>query len=110
MTHTYRRRLSAVAAGCAAAGLGLAGAVVAAGPANSLPAPEDQDCPEAFPTSALVKGQPVDGLTVSSGNEADTFTGEVIGVLDDGIATGLDMILVRLTGAEIDRVGGSGPV
>ncbi|QLQ09351.1 MAG: hypothetical protein HZY75_01825 [Nocardioidaceae bacterium] len=106
MTHTYRRRLSAVAAGCAAAGLGLAGAVVAAGPANSLPAPEDQDCPEAFPTSALVKGQPVDGLTVSSGNEADTFTGEVIGVLDDGIATGLDMILVRLTGAEIDRVGG----
>jgi hypothetical protein len=48
----------------------------------------------------------VTGLTVGEGTTPDRFTGEVIGVLDNGIMTGLDMILVRLTSPEIDRVGG----
>ncbi len=73
------------------------------GPANSVPG---GDCPDAFPAADLVRGQAVDGLTVSEGNTPDPFTGEVLGVLEDGIGPGVDMILVRLSSTEIDRVGG----
>lgn len=103
MSHPFRRTLASVTV----AGLAGAGAIVGgASPAQSLPDPEDRVCPEAFPVDELAAGQLVDGLTVSSGNVPDVFTGEVLGVLDSGIATGLDMILVRLTNDEIDRVGG----
>jgi hypothetical protein len=47
----------------------------------------------------------VTGLTVSEGTTPEGFTGKVIGVLDNGFMPGLDMILVRLTSPEIDRVG-----
>ncbi|HET7734941.1 MAG TPA: hypothetical protein VFK52_03120 [Nocardioidaceae bacterium] len=105
MSKSFRRGpVFRVAASVAVAGLAGAGAFVGASPAQSIPA--DTACPEAFPVADLVAGDLVDGLTVSSGNEPDEFTGEVLGVLDDGIAVGLDMILVRLTSDEIDRVGG----
>jgi hypothetical protein len=55
--------------------------------------------------ASLVRDQPVSGLTVSSGTTPEGFTGKVIGVLDNGIMPGLDLILVRLTSPEIDRVG-----
>jgi hypothetical protein len=42
---------------------------------------------------------------VSSGTTPDAFTGEVLGVLKDGIAPGLDMVMVTLTSPEIDRAG-----
>lgn len=64
------------------------------------------DCPAAVPVADLVVDQPVNGLTVSRGTTPEPFTGTVVGVIDDGIAAGLDMIVVRLTSAEIDRVGG----
>ena len=67
-------------------------------------APDDQ-CPAAFPVADLAAEQPVTGLTVSKGTTPDPFTGEVLGVLEDGIMPGLDMIMVRLTSPEIDRVG-----
>lgn len=103
MSYPFRRTVaSALVAGLAGTGAVVGGA----SPALSVPDPEDRVCPEAYPVDELVKGQPVDGLTVSSGNVPDEFTGEVLGVLDSGIAAGLDMILVRLTNAEIDRVGG----
>ena len=54
----------------------------------------------------LAAHDPVTGLTVSQGTTPDGFTGEVLGVLNDGIAPGLDMVMVRLTSTEIDRVGG----
>ena len=100
MSNPFRRSLAAVTV----AGLAGAASFAGASPAQSVPA--DPACPEAFPVAALVKGQPVDGLTVSSGTVPDTFGGEVLGVLRDGIAPGLDMIIVRLTSTEIDRVGG----
>lgn len=71
-------------------------------PAVSAP---DGDCPAAYPSSALVRDQAVEGLTVSAGTTPDGFTGKVLGVLEDGIAPGLDMIMMRLTSPEIDRVG-----
>ncbi len=78
-------------------------AVAGAG-SPAVSAPTDQ-CPSATPISSLAAGQSVDGLTVSQGTTPEPFTGEVLGVLNDGIAPGLDMILVRLSSAEVDRVG-----
>src|SRR5687767_1732523 len=66
---------------------------MAATPAQSAIGAE---CPEAFPVSELQAADPVDGLTVTQGTEPGEFTGEVLGVLDDGIMPGLDMIMVRL--------------
>lgn len=78
------------------AGLGVAS------PAQAAPGLQ---CPEAFPVGSLVKGQPLSGLTVAEGTTPEEFSGQVIGVLEDGIALGVDMILVRLSSPEIDRVG-----
>lgn len=64
------------------------------------------DCPLPYPVAEVTKGQQVTGLTVTSGTEPTGFTGEVIGVVRDGIAPGLDMVLARFTSPEIDRVGG----
>ena len=91
-----------VAGGTAlAAALTVAGAVTL--PARSAP---DSQCPAAFPVADLAAGQAVSGLTVSSGTTPEGFTGSVLGVLHDGIAPGLDMIMVRLTSPELERVGG----
>ncbi len=91
--------LTALAAVTATVSLSAAGV----SPAASAPV---NTCPDAYPVSDLTRGQAVDGLTVSQGTTPDAFSGEVLGVLKDGIAPGLDMILVRLTNPEIDRVGG----
>jgi len=72
-------------------------------PAASAPT---EDCAEPFPIAELTGGQPVHGLTVSKGTTPEPFTGEVIGVLKDGIAVGVDMVMMNLTSSEIDRVGG----
>jgi hypothetical protein len=53
-------------------------------------------CPQTFPVSSLAKDQPVSGLTVSQGTEPGEFSGKVLGVLEDGIMPGIDMIMVRL--------------
>jgi hypothetical protein len=104
MSHSFYRYRMPVAT-VSVAVLAVTTALVGATPAHSIPA--DPACPDAFPVADLAKGQPVDGLTVSSGNVPDEFTGEVLGVVDDGIAPDLDMIMVRLTSTEIDRVGGT---
>ncbi len=94
-------RVTAVAGTTAA--LVIAGVGLGASPSTSSPI---EDCAEAFPIAELTDGQPVNGLTVSKGTTPEPFTGEVIGVLKDGIAAGVDMVMMRLTSSEIDRVGG----
>ncbi len=94
------RSLFALAAASATA---LVGIVSAPTPAQSVIA---GDCTAAFPLDDVAADQAVHGLTVSKGTTPDAFTGTVLGVVNDGIAPGLDMIMVRLTNAEIDRVGG----
>ncbi|MDH2416421.1 SpoIVB peptidase S55 domain-containing protein [Nocardioides sp. CER19] len=86
----------------------LAGAAVSlpVSPARSVPPAADAECPDVAPLDGIAAGQPVDGLTVSSGTTPETFTGSVLGTITDGIGPGLDMIVVRLTSPEIDRVGG----
>ncbi len=102
MSYPLRRTLAAVTV----AGIAGAASFAGASPAQSVPDPVDRACPDAFPVGDLAKGQAVDGLTVSGGTVPDSFEGEVLGVLRDGIAPDLDMIVVRLTSSEIDRVGG----
>ncbi|MDQ3166813.1 MAG: hypothetical protein M3Q17_11800, partial [Actinomycetota bacterium] len=91
-----------------AVGTGLAGLVVAGlpvSPATSAVPPDA--CPSAVPVTEVANGMTVDGLTVTSGSTPEAFTGEVLGVLGDGIAPGLDMIMVRLEGAQITDAGGA---
>lgn len=84
------------------------GALVAAGLAT-VPAAQsapDPSCPAAFPVASIVEGQRVTGLTVSKGATPSSFTGEVVGVLDDGIAPDLDLVMVRLSSAALTAAGG----
>lgn len=98
-------RAVALTSGVVAAALSVGGTAVLTAPVASS-APAVVDCPEAFPVDELTDEQPVSGLTVSKGTTPEEFTGEVIGVLEGGIAPDLDMVMVRLTSTEIDRVGG----
>jgi hypothetical protein len=87
-----------------ALGLPLVATTVLAGPASS--ADPVEDCVAAFPVADLVAGQEVDGLTVVQGTTPTSFTGEVLGVLEDGIAPDLDMIMVDLDMPTFARTGG----
>lgn len=62
-------------------------------------------CPEAFPVEDLIEGQLLTGWTVERGTVPQRFDATVIGVLDDGIAQGLDMIMVDAASTAIDRYG-----
>ena len=88
---TRRRR----GVGRSIAGLAAAVAVVAsalvAGSSASYAAPPTEDCAVPYPVAELTDGQPVRGLTVSKGTTPEEFTGEILGVLEDGIAPDVDM-------------------
>ncbi|HET8756845.1 MAG TPA: SpoIVB peptidase S55 domain-containing protein [Solirubrobacteraceae bacterium] len=46
------------------------------------------------------------GWTVSSGTEPEEFDVTVLGVLDDGVAAGVDMIMVEAESPALDKAGG----
>ena len=97
-----RGRLTAVLA--TSLGVMATAGAVTTGPAQSVePA---GDCAVAHPVDDLVRGQQVEGLTVTEGTVPTPFTGEVIGALENGIAPGLDMIMMELDSTEIQRAGG----
>lgn len=96
-----RRRTGAAVAALTAAAV--VSALTTAPVASSAPSSQ---CPLPYPVASVTKGQPVTGLTVTSGTTPTDFSGQVVGVIRDGIAPGLDMVLARLTSPEIDRVGG----
>jgi len=93
-------RASAVCAAVAA----LVIATVPVGPAESVP--PDPSCRPAIPVGDVVKGMAISGLTTTSGTTPETFTGTVLGVLNNGIAPGLDMIMVKLQGSQITYPNG----
>ena len=76
-----------------------------AAPAAGQAAPADP-CPAAVPVAEVTAGLTGTGYTVSSGTTPEPFTARVIGVLADGIAPGLDMIIVETDSAAIRAVGG----
>ncbi len=79
-------------------------AAVTAGPAQS--AEPAGDCTEAFPVAEVADGDAVTGLTVSEGTTPEPFTGEILGVIKDGIAPGLDMVMAELDSPALDAAGG----
>ncbi|HEX6246661.1 MAG TPA: hypothetical protein VFZ64_02210 [Nocardioidaceae bacterium] len=107
-----RPRASRVAATAIFITGAVAVATVGAGPALSAPGgpggpggpAEPAECP--LPAAPVTAGDPVTGKTVSSGTTPEAFEGEVIGVVDNAVAPDFDLIVVRLTSPEIDRVGG----
>ena len=84
----------------AAVGAGCLGLAVAA-PTAAVAAP----CATAYAVDDLAPGQEVNGLTVDSGTVPAPFTGEIKGVLADGIAPGVPMILAELSSPAVDRNG-----
>ncbi|MBA2639184.1 MAG: hypothetical protein H0U77_04145 [Nocardioidaceae bacterium] len=53
-------------------------------------------------------GDAVTATTVSEANTPDQLTGEVLGVIDDGIAPGVDMVMVRRAGSAVTGSGRPG--
>lgn len=104
MTTDARRKRPWAALGGAALVLSSTGAV-AATTQTAVAADPVGDCAAPFPVADLETGDEVTGLTVAKGTTPADFTGEVLGVLEDGIAPGLDMVIVDLTSPDIDRVG-----
>lgn len=60
---------------------------------------------EFFPLDRLRVGMRGYGLTVIQGTEIERFEAEVLGVLPDATLSG-DLVLIRVSGSVIDRVGG----
>jgi hypothetical protein len=63
-------------------------------------------CPEAYPVSELTDGQQVRGMTVERGTKPGELTATVLGVIDDGIAPDVDMVIVDTESAALTRAGG----
>jgi hypothetical protein len=104
MSSPFVRRRGRALASLTAAAL-VAGTATTTLGSSALAAPA-ADCAAPYPVSGLAQGDPVNGLTVSQGVTPDPFTGEVIGVLEDGIAPGLDMVIVDLDSPAIQAAGG----
>ncbi len=103
-----RRRSGVVALTCAgltlsAGALGALGTTAAAAPAAAAPA---NDCATPFPASQVAKDDAVTGLTVVTGTAPVGFTGTVLGTLNDGIAPGVDMIMIDLDMDAFAQTGG----
>lgn len=69
------------------------------------PALAAASCESAYPVDSLTAGQAITGLTTSQGTTPEAFSGEIIGVLEDGIAPGVDLIIADLTSPAIDKNG-----
>lgn len=112
---TLAAGVALLASGLTASGLpGAAGATASPGSPGSSessgsPTPSTttfDDCPEPFPVDELEPGLEATGLTVEQGTEADEFSATVIGVIEDGIASGIDMIIADTSSPAIERAGG----
>ena len=78
-------------------------------PASAAPIPDATDCPGVLPTSSVTPGMTGQGLTVVRGATPQPFAVEVLGVLEDGIGAGRDMIIIEvsdLPGQHVISAGG----
>jgi hypothetical protein len=101
------RAARTTAVGSAAALALLAGLLTA--PAHAAPIPGATDCPTPLATSSVTPGMTGQGLTVVRGATPQPFAVEVLGVLEDGIGAGRDMIIIEvsdLPGGNVISAGG----
>ncbi|HKE99221.1 MAG TPA: SpoIVB peptidase S55 domain-containing protein [Actinomycetes bacterium] len=82
--------------------LGAAPAAVAAPGDPPAPAP----CPAPVPVAQVTKGLTGYGLTVSEGTRPERFSVQVLGVLKDGVAPGVDMIIVNTDSPALEKAHG----
>ena len=78
-------------------------------PASAAPIPDATDCPGILPTSSVTPGMTGEGLTVVRGATPQPFAVEVLGVLENGIGAGRDMIMIEasdLPGRNVISAGG----
>lgn len=99
MNTRTRARMAVSAA--VTAGLCLAGTATLASPSQAATG----TCDTPYPVADLTAGQAVTGLTVTSGTTPGDFSGTIIGVLDDGIEPGVDMVMAKLSSPDIDANG-----
>ena len=62
--------------------------------------------PTTVPVASLTPGTMAVGWTAVSGQTPVSFDVEILGVLPDGIAPGLDFVLIQVSGANVDPFGG----
>jgi hypothetical protein len=82
---------------------------VIGGAVFAAPAPAAEPCtepPEVFPVAELEDGMTGTAWTVVKGRTPVPMDVEILGVQPDGIAPGVDFILVQLSGPVIDETGG----
>ena len=97
--HRSRLRLALASAALGAAVLGSATGAAAAGSAAPLegsPGSPPGDCPSIMPQTDIHKGQTGTGWTVARGHAPRPFVVHILGILDDGIAPGRDMVIIRI--------------
>ena len=88
------------------AGFLLAATLIAApSPTTAAVTPCD-DPPEVVPQDRLTAGRTGTAWTAVEGRTPVSFDVEIIGTLEDGIAPGLDFILIETSGPVIDETGG----
>jgi hypothetical protein len=94
------RRIGASVTFATVLALGLPGSPAAGGvtPCTTPPA--------VYPESGLTTGTMGTGWTTVKGRTPVSFDVEVLGIQPDGIAPGIDFILVQVSGAVIDKTGG----
>lgn len=63
-------------------------------------------CPQPVPMSEVQRGLRGTGYTVVSGREPEPFSVEVLGVLNDALGPGRDMIVADVTSPAIEEAGG----
>jgi SpoIVB peptidase S55 len=88
--------------GAAAAATSLAASAAGQVP----PAPPLPECAEPVAPASLTPGQAATGYTVRRGELVEPFEVEILGVLENGIAPGRDLIVVDTAGPVIDEGGG----
>ena len=89
--------------------LGMSGALLLASALTTPTVAASATCsspPDVVPVDDLDAGMMGTAWTVVEGTEPVSFDVEILGVLPDGIAPGVDFILVHLSGAVIDQTGG----
>jgi hypothetical protein len=64
------------------------------------------DCPTVMPVDEVAEGMNGIGYTVSKGEEPEQFTAEILGVMENGIGPGRDLIVVDVDSEAIRAAGG----
>src|SRR4030095_10667908 len=68
--------------------------------------PPASTCPAPLPIAQVTKGMTGSGLTVTQGTQPERFNVKVLGVLTDGVAPGVDMIIVETDSLALDKAHG----